>query len=84
LFKLFYKTKEVTIEGFSQNLYSANRCKASLEMAASLKSQNFNYGATVLLLSLSFIRELIFSCQKNSSAVWSAFSPCLTYNKQLC
>lgn len=37
--------------------------------------QNFNYGATVLLLILPSIRELIFSCQKNCSAVWSAFSP---------
>lgn len=35
--------------------------------------QNLNYGATVLLFILPSIRELIFSCQKTCSAVWSAF-----------
>ena len=69
--------QEVIIEGFSQNLHSANRRKASLEKPPFLKSQNFNYGATVLLLILPSIRELIFSWQKNCSTVWSAFSPCL-------
>lgn len=77
LIKLFYKSEKVTIEGFSQILHSANRHKASLEMLPFLKSQNFNYGATVLLLVLPSIRELIFSCQKTFLTVWSAFSPCL-------